>query len=328
MNDADLRLRRRAVLLLLLANVYWGLSFPLIKAITALNHLLVPAAGTWYLAAAALAPRFLLAVVIMLVFQRAALVRPSRRELEQGLGIAAFAAAGSLLQTDGLQFTAATTSCFLTQFTAIVIPTWLAVRHRRNPGVAVWTACVLVLAGAAILGRMDPRTLRMGRGEVETVFCAFFFAAQILWLDRSAFAGNRAGVTTLIMFAAEAAIFSVMGVVTAPRTEALLTPWRSVPWLGLTLTLAAVCTVGAFTIMNRWQPRISPTQAGLIYAIEPLFASLFALFAPGLFSAWGGIDYPNERATWTLALGGGLITVANILAPLGARRAPAEPEPA
>ena len=327
MNDADPRLRRRAVLLLLLANVYWGLSFPLIKAITALNHLLVPEAGTWFLAAAALAPRFLLAGVIMVIFQRGALVRPSRRELEQGLGIAVFASAGSLLQTDGLQFTAATTSSFLTQFTAIVIPTWLAVRHWRNPGFVVWTACLLVLAGAAILGRLDLRTFRMGRGEVETVLCAFFFAAQILWLERPAFAGNRVEVMTLVMFGAEAALFTALGAGTAPRAEALLAPWRSPAWLGLTLALAVVCTFGAFMIMNRWHPRISSTQAGLIYAIEPLFASHFALFVPGLYSAWSGIDYPDERATWTLVAGGGLITLANVLVPLGTRGAPDGPKP-
>ena len=328
MPDADPRLRRRAVRLLILANVYWGLSFPLIKAITILNHQLVPGAGTWFLTAAALAPRFLLAVVIVAVFERGALVRPSRRELEQGLGIAGFAAIGTLLQTDGLQFTAATTSCFLTQFTAIVIPTWLAVRHWRNPGAVVWTACLLVLAGAAVLGRLDPRTLRMGRGETETVLCSFFFSAQILWLERPAFAGNRVGVMTLLMFAAEAVLFSALSAFTAPRAEALLAPWRSPAWLGLTLALTVVCTVGAFTIMNRWQPRIPSTQAGLIYAIEPLFASLFALFVPGLFSVWAGIGYPNERATWTLLLGGGLITVANVLVPLAGRRASAGPKPA
>jgi hypothetical protein len=38
-----------------------------------------------------------------------------------------------------------------------------------------------------------------------------------------------------------------------------------------------------------------------------------ALFLPGLFSIWAGITYGNETATWTLLLGGGLITAANLL---------------
>jgi hypothetical protein len=38
-----------------------------------------------------------------------------------------------------------------------------------------------------------------------------------------------------------------------------------------------------------------------------------ALFLPSWFSIWAAIDYPNETATWTLLVGGGLITVANVL---------------
>jgi hypothetical protein len=73
-----------------------------------------------------------------------------------------------------------------------------------------------------------------------------------------------------------------------------------------------VCTLAAFSIMNRWQPRITSTEAGLIYCVEPIFASLFALFIPGLLSAWAAIVYPNEQATWSLVIGGGLITFANV----------------
>jgi hypothetical protein len=38
-----------------------------------------------------------------------------------------------------------------------------------------------------------------------------------------------------------------------------------------------------------------------------------ALVLPGLFSRWAAVDYANETATWTLLLGGGLITLANVL---------------
>ncbi|MES2693821.1 MAG: hypothetical protein V4773_10140, partial [Verrucomicrobiota bacterium] len=73
------------------------------------------------------------------------------------------------------------------------------------------------------------------------------------------------------------------------------------------------CTVGAYGLMNAWQPKITATEAGLIYCVEPIFGSLMACFLPALFSAWTGIHYPNETVTWTLLLGGGLITLANVL---------------
>jgi drug/metabolite transporter (DMT)-like permease len=83
--------------------------------------------------------------------------------------------------------------------------------------------------------------------------------------------------------------------------------------VGLTLALTVVCTIGAFWIMNTWQPRIPATQAGLIYSIEPVLASVFALFLPALFSAWGSINYPNESPTSSILIGGGLIVFANIM---------------
>jgi hypothetical protein len=51
----------------------------------------------------------------------------------------------------------------------------------------------------------------------------------------------------------------------------------------------------------------------LIYCIEPVIASVFALFLPALLSAWVSIDYRNEQATQSLLVGGGLIMFANIL---------------
>jgi drug/metabolite transporter (DMT)-like permease len=111
----------------------------------------------------------------------------------------------------------------------------------------------------------------------------------------------------------EAALFVVLAAGTAPNAAAMTTPWISGPWLGFTAVLAVVCTYGAFSLMNAWQPKITPTEAGLIYCIEPLFASIFALIVPQVLSACASISYPNERVTWSLFIGGGLIILANIL---------------
>jgi drug/metabolite transporter (DMT)-like permease len=304
---------RRAILMLILANLYWGISFPVIKAITVLNGRLVPGAGSWFATSAAVAPRFVLAVALLTVFRGRLPVSLTRLELRQGLAIGLFAAMGTLLQTDGMQFTDASTSAFLTQFSAILIPAWLALRQRHDPGPLVWGCCALVLAGVAILGHFDWHTLRFGRGEWETLLCSVFFVGQILWVGRSEFAANRPGEVTLVMFAVQAAVFVALAVATAPHLHDLAVPWASPGWLGLTLTLTVVCTIGAFSLMTRWQPRISATEAGLIYCIEPVFASVFAVFVPQLLSDWTGIAYPNERLTWSLVIGGGLIIIANAL---------------
>lgn len=299
--------------MLLVANFFWGLSFPVIKALGLLHERIIPEAGTWFSTLYMVAPRFALGVLILAICWPRQLVRVTRGELIQGVAIGLFAAGGMLFQNDGLQFTSASTSAFLTQLYALLIPLWLALRRRRNPGARIWVCCALVLAGVAILGRFDWRELRFGRGEAETLVSSLFFMGQILWLEKKEFAANDAGRLTLVMFATQALVFVAATFVLAPNAEALLRPWSSVPWLGFTLTLTLLCTIGAYWLMNAWQPKITATEAGLIYCVEPIFASVMAAFLPAWFSAWAGVDYENERVTWTLLVGGGLITLANVL---------------
>ena len=137
----------RTVLMLLLANVFWGLSFPLIKAIAFAHQQLLPASGSWLITTCTIAPRFILAAAILAAWQRGALLRLTRSEIRQSAGLALFASAGMLFQNDGLQFTSASTSAFLTQLYAIMIPVWVALRARRLPPAVVWASCGLVLAG-------------------------------------------------------------------------------------------------------------------------------------------------------------------------------------
>lgn len=305
--------RAEALVGLLIANFFWGVSFPVIKAMAFLHAGLAPAGGTWFSTLYTVAPRFVLGALILAAVQGREAFRMTRGELLQGGLIAVFASAGMVLQNDGLQFTEASTSAFLTQLYAILIPLVLAVRHRRNPGAAVWVSCGLVLAGVAILGRFDWREFRFGRGEAETLLASVFFMVQILFLGSPRFAGNRPEKITLVMFAVLAVISGSLAGLAAPDADTLLRPWTSPAWLGFTLVLTLFCTLGSFTLMNTWQPKITTTEAGLIYCVEPVFASLLALFLPGWFSRWAGFDYPNETATWTLLAGGGLITAANLL---------------
>lgn len=299
--------------MLVLANLFWGISFPLIKSMSAVHAQLLPGSSTWFITASAIFPRFFLGALVVGAFCPGTLRTLTRSELRQGVGLGVFALLGMVFQNDGLQFTEASTSAFLTQLYAILIPLVLAVRARRLPPWTVWASCALVLAGVAVLARLDWRDLRLGRGEVETLICSVFFMGHILWLGKAEFAGNRALPVTVVMFAVEAVAGLGLAFWTAPQAADVFVPWTSGPWLGFTAALTLFCTVGSFTLMNMWQPKISSTEAGLIYCIEPVFVAIMALFLPAWFAAWGGFDYPNETLTAHLLLGGGLITAANIL---------------
>jgi drug/metabolite transporter (DMT)-like permease len=139
---------------------------------------------------------------------------------------------------------------------------------------------------------------------------------QILWLERKEFAANRVVPVTLVMFATQGVIFCGLVAATTPDAAALAAVTGSGWWLAYTAALTVICTLGAYLLMNAWQPKITATEAGLIYCVEPIFGSLMALFLPAWFSVWAGIVYPNETATWTLLVGGGLITTANVIVQL------------
>lgn len=299
--------------MLVIATAGWGLSFPIIKTLALLQDRLLPAESGWFSAVYLVAPRFGLGLLALLLWRARSLRDLTRGEVRQGVIIGLFSAVGMLFQNDGLRFTAASTSAFLTQFYVLLIPIYAALRTRRLPGVVVWTSCALVLAGVAILGNFDWRRAHLGRGEWETLLASAFFVGQIVALENPAFAANRASRVTLVMFATQTAVYGALLLALAPDASALVAPWTSPVWVMLTVVLTVGCTLTAYGLMNAWQPKITATEAGLIYCTEPLFASVLALFLPALLSQWSGVNYPNENATWTLLLGGGLITLANVL---------------
>ncbi len=316
---------RQAIWMLLLGNLLWGVSFPLIKSLVLLQERLVPGGSSWFITASTLLPRFLVGGIVLGLICFKALRTLTRSELRQGLGLGAFVTAGMIFQNDGLQFTSASTSAFLTQFYAIMIPAWLALRARRSPPWTVWLCGLMALAGMAVLARLDWRDLKLGRGELETLVSSVFYMGQILWLGRPEFAGNRALPVTTLMFSVLAVLSGVMSFALAPAGANMLALWTNGTWMGFTLILTTVCTLFAFTIMNKWQPFITTTEAGLLYCSEPVFTALLALFLPAWFSLWGGLNYLNETLGLNLLLGGGLITLANVLIQLKPVRPEAAP---
>jgi len=308
--------------MLVLVSLLWGFSFPLLKAIARIHEQLIPGGDSWFITAWSIAPRFIVsgAVLAMLIWRR--LGGLTRLEFKQGTGIAIFLTLGLFFQVDGLQHTSASVSAFLTQVYVVLIPLYFAVKWRRWPRFIVIAACMLVLLGIGILARIDFHEFRLGRGEIETLLGSVFFTGQILWIERPRFAANDPLRMTFVMFAWLAVAVTVAAAVLAPEVSALLVPWTNPGWLGLTLVLALVCTLFCFGAMNRWQPHITSTEAGLIYSLEPVSVSVLASFLPGIISALTGAGYANEQITWHIVAGGALITTANLMIVLRKPRPP------
>jgi len=299
--------------MLLLATAFWGLSFTVMKSLALEQQKLLPEAGSWFFTSLGVMYRFGLAGLIVAAFAWRDLKRITRLEFEQGLGLAAFGAAGILFQMDGLSYTAASTSAFLTQCYCLFIPLWVALLSRRWPQRKVMLCVALVMAGMAILADLDFRDLKLGRGEWETLIASLLFTGQILWLERPRYTGNSPLRFSIVMFLLMAMFCVPIVGLTAPSAAACVQAYASWAAGGFLATLVVICTLGAYLLMNYWQPRVSATEAGLIYCVEPVIASSLALFIPALISVWANLSYANETLTTQLLLGGGLITLANVL---------------
>jgi drug/metabolite transporter (DMT)-like permease len=240
-------------------------------------------------------------------------MRLTRLEVWQGVGVAFFGGTGMLFQLDGLAHTEASTSAFLTQASVIFIPTFSAIMARAWPAPRVWLCVGLALAGVAVLADFNPTNFSLGRGETETLISALFFTGHILWLERPVFRQNDATHVSLVMFSGITLLCFPLLLMQENGISGGLTSMSQWPaWVFLGV-LVGPCSLMAFLWMNRWQRHVSATQAGLIYCLEPVFASSLALFLPAWFSAMAGLTYQNETLTNQLLLGGCLILLANVL---------------
>jgi drug/metabolite transporter (DMT)-like permease len=311
---------RAAVLFLTVACLFWGLSFPVSKALGDLYLASMPGESSWFVTGVQGAIRFLCAGLLMFGGAAPKFLSLTRREFHQGLRLGIYSGIGMILQVDGLNYTSASTSAFLTQAFCVMLPVYHTLRNLQFPTFRTIVSTWFVFLGVTLLARVDFSTFHIGRGELETLISTLFFTAQILELEDPAHASNRTTNVSIVMFLTIGLLFFALAAATNRAPIHFVTAIQSGPALSLCALLILFCTLGAFNLMNRWQRFITSTEAGLIYTAEPLFASLFALTVPSWISTWSGRSYENEHFSSGLIVGGGLIVGANLIMQLRRKR--------
>jgi drug/metabolite transporter (DMT)-like permease len=316
-----------AALVLFLATPIWGASFLAMKALGLLQEKHLAATGTWFITSLSVFLRFAISALVLGLWKGSTVRKANRLEWWQGGGLGFFCGLGILFQMDGVQHTAASTSAFLTQCYCILVPATHALHSRKLPGKSLGLGCFLVMVGMFILSGVNLSHLQLGRGELESILGALLFTGQILWLERPLFRENRSLVVSFVMFAVIALLVLPVLLFSGGSWSQAQAFVNNGPALWLIGFLTFGSTLGAYCIMNYWQPHLPATEAGLIYCCEPLFTSLFALFLPGWLSVAFNLHYVNEVLTARLLVGGGLITAANLLVILTIPQ-PSTPPPA
>ncbi len=307
--------------MLLVACLCWGGSFPVIKALGQWWSAAEPGMSSWAISMGALAWRFLAAGLILALILGRRLLASTSGEMRQAAELSVLSAIALALQMDSMAYTSASTSAFLAQGYAILLPLWVALATRRIPHPLIWLSVVLVLAGSAMLGGFDAGAVGFGRGELEAVGSAVAFTLQILVVESPRHAGNRPWRMSTLSFLFTGLLMLVPALILAPQAASLLAPAHHGGALTCLALLVVLPTLGGTGLMFAFQGGVGAVTAGVLYCSLPIFAAFTAMFAPGLLSRLLGIAYADERLTASLLLGGALIAAAVVLAQLAPRGA-------
>jgi drug/metabolite transporter (DMT)-like permease len=222
----------------------------------------------------------------------------------------------------------------LTSLAVVFTPLITTIFRRRLPGAPSLLGAAIALLGVTILTGLvviqDGRVTlakdalqRWTTGDSLTTLAALFFSFQILLVDRL---GKRyeSIAFTPSMFATTAILASLAFLLIRERVpEVAASAQSGSVWISLALqprfflSIGLLCvfpTLLAFVWMNKFQPYLSAVQAAVIYTLEPVFASLWAMFMPGLLAVLCAVAYANEQLSLPLVIGGTLVLIANVLA--------------
>jgi drug/metabolite transporter (DMT)-like permease len=239
--------------------------------------------------------RFLLAGGVLLVFLLAK-KRDVLQDLKKSLFLSILLFALYIPQTLGLKYTTASNSGFITGLFVMFIPLFLKTIFKRNPTRMEVIASIVSLLGLWILtgGMHDVNT-----GDMLTLLAAVTYALHVLYSDKY----MKAGIDPLVISCQQFLLVGLMSLLTGliVGLPFEITTFQA----GWTVVfLALLPTLSAFVIQMYAQRMISPLRVSLIFALEPVFAALFA---------WtlGGEEFVTRRA-----LGGLLIFLALIISGL------------
>jgi drug/metabolite transporter (DMT)-like permease len=335
---------RVAILVLVVVNALWGLSFPILKSLNQQMEHGFQLEGSQVsnslhvaFTAGMIGIRFAIAFLTLCLFCPRLVRGATRTEWRVGVLVGLFFYFGLVLQVMGLATIPASRSGFLTSLTAVFTPLFSAVLFRKIPSRNVAIGVVIALTGVSILtglvvcesqrfGIASDAVSRWTMGDTLTTLGSVMFTAQLMLVDYYGKRVNSAAITPgmfLVVTVVAGLTFLALHRVALLDLDRVgldpFTVWRDLffgpIFFGLLVFLALFCSVLAFLGMNKYQPNISAVQASLIYSSEPVFASFWALFLPGLLGAVASrFGYDNEILSLPLILGGALILFANVVA--------------
>ncbi len=274
--------------MLLAATFFWGMSFIWMKDVT----------NVGMNSDAAMSIRYWIAVAVMLPVVWKQLIKIGKREIMQGCILGALLWIAMTAQTEGLRYTTPASSAFITTSYVMLVPftSWVILKHR--PQKKIYLSVLICVIGLYVLTMEPGEVIGMNLGNALTLVCAVCWSIQVAYIAKAGQTMSSSMLAFLpMLFSAIAATISAL-ISNGFNFE----PGQFKTALVPLFFCAIFPTIGAGAAQAYAQKRIDPTKAALIYTLESVFACLMSIV----------LGY--ESFTAALALGGGLIVIAILLA--------------
>ena len=271
------------VLTLLLVTLVWGATFPVLKVATATLSGIETSAL-----------RFVIAACCMLPWAFGA----TRRAWVDGALLGALVLLSYVAQAYGLQFISSNRSAFLTSLNVLMVPL-IGIAFGNRISARLLLAAVLACAGIGLMSWEGGSHLL---ADAATVFGAAGYAVYVIVLSQRAgrHPARALAATQIVWMAVLGCAWMLADSVGTDRLHTLSSRVRLEIFLGLAY-LGVVATAGMLFLQAVAQRHVSADQAAVIYAMEPVFAALFA---------WWWLA---EGLTLQAAIGGAVVVFAVVL---------------
>jgi len=238
------------------AAAIWGSTFVLVKsAILDIDPITL------------VAYRFLLAGIIMLIIL---LIKgePIFRHIGKAFFMGVILWFLYVPQTVGLRYTTASNSGFITGLFVAFIPLFLKLIFKKTPTIMEILAAAVSLCGLWVLtgGLSD-----INIGDMLTILAAVTYALHVLYSDKY----MKSGINPYLFACQQFLIVGLLSLISAWFFDLPL-GMKSINVVWIILFLGIFPTMTAFVIQMIAQKIRTPMRVSLIFALEPVFAAMFA----------------------------------------------------
>lgn len=256
--------QRRAELLLVLATLFWSVSYYF--SVVCLAELDVLTLNAF---------RFLSAFAILGAIYCRRLRGLTRETLRWGAVVGVVLVCVYIGATYGVKYTSLSNAGFISCLAVIITPLLELLIYRKKPERKVAVALLLCTMGLALLTLGGD--FRFAVGDAICLICSASYAVDILITDRAV---ARPEVDPVGMSVVEIGVAGGVFLLLAFLLEQPRLPQTAAVW-GAALFLGLFCSGVAFVIQTTQQKHSSPARVALIFTLEPLFSAIVAFFLAG-----------------------------------------------